>query len=124
MMDEVWPFTPENCGGESTPCAARSTAQRAGLLLPRSRFFRFVDHALLDLARHFFVATELLRVNAASAGERAQNTSVAVELHRWNVGPDDLKSSLSTCVENSPATAGKIAHHFAHAIFGNAHLDL
>src|SRR5215469_12144709 len=89
-----------------------------------SRFFRFVDHALLDLARHFFVATELLGVNAASASERAQNTSVAVEFHRGNVGADDLKSSLRICAENSPATAGKIAHHFAHAIFGNAHLDL
>src|ERR1700757_349065 len=101
MMDEVWPFTPENCGGESTPCAARSTAQRAGLLLPRSRFFRFVDHALLDLARHFFVATELLGVNAASAGKRAQNTPVAVEFHRGNVGADQLKTSLRTSCGDS-----------------------
>src|SRR5438093_6944868 len=89
-----------------------------------SRFFCFVDHALLDLPRHFFVATELLGVNAASASERAQNTPVAVEFHRRNVGADDLKSSLGICVENSPATAREIAHHFAHAIFGNAHLDL
>src|SRR4030095_16676259 len=89
-----------------------------------SRLFRFVDHALLDLPRHFFLATELLGVNAASAGKRAQDTCVAVEFHRGNVGADDLKLSLDICVENSAATAGKIAHDFAHAIFWNAHLDL
>src|SRR6266446_1327499 len=88
-----------------------------------SRFFRFVDHALLDLARHFFVATELLGVNAASSGKRAQDTSVAVEFHRGNLGADDMKLSLDIRAENSPATAGKIAHDFAHAIFGNTHLD-
>src|SRR5262249_9316183 len=96
--------------------------RRAGIAC--SRLFCFIDHALLDLTRHFLVAAELLGVNAASAGQRAQNTPVAVELHRGNVGTDDLKSSLSTCVENSPTTAGKITHHFAHAIFGNAYLDL
>ena len=34
-----------------------------------SGFFCFVNHALLDLARHFFIATEFLGVNAASASE-------------------------------------------------------
>src|SRR6201993_188803 len=88
-----------------------------------SRFFRFVDHALLDLVRHFFVATELLGVYAASAGKRAQDTCVAVEFHRGNVGADDLKLSVDIRAENAPAAAGKTAHDFAHAIFWNAHLD-
>src|ERR1044071_4243090 len=88
------------------------------------RFLRFVDHALLDLSRHFLIPTELLGVNAASSSKRAQNTPVAVEFHRGNVGADDLKSSLGVCAQNSPATTGKIAYHFAHAIFRNPHLDL
>src|SRR5436305_4657066 len=87
-----------------------------------SRFFCFVDHALLDLARHSFVATELLGVNAASAGERAQDTRVAVEFHRGNFGRDALTLSIDIRAKNYPATAGKIAHDFAHAISWNAHL--
>src|SRR6476659_9259185 len=94
-----------------------------GAAVSCSSLLRFVDHALLYLARHFFVATELLAVDAASSGERAQDTRVAVKFHRGNVGADDLKLSLDIRAENSPATAGKIAHDFAHAIFGNAHLD-
>src|SRR4029077_4305040 len=62
-------------------------------------------------------------VKAASAGKRAQDTCVAVEFHRGNAGADDLKLSVDIRAENSPATAGKIAHDFAHAIFWNAHLD-
>src|SRR5262249_56003091 len=88
------------------------------------RFFGFIDHALVDLARHLLIATELLGVNAASAGERAQDTRVAVEFHRGNLGADDLKLSFRIRAQNSAATAGKIAHDFAHAIFGNADLDL
>src|SRR5213076_1434448 len=79
--------------------------------------------ALLDLPRHFFVATEMLGVNAPSPGERAQDTCVTVEFHRGNVGADDLKLSVDIRAKNSPATAGKIAHDFAYAIFWNAHLD-
>src|SRR4030095_8953542 len=54
---------------------------------------------------------------------RAQDTCIAVEFHRGNLGADDLKLSLDICAEHSPAAAGKVAHDFAHAIFGNAHLD-
>jgi len=34
-----------------------------------ARFLCLLDHPLLDLARHFFVATELLAVHPAAAGE-------------------------------------------------------
>src|SRR4029077_13780558 len=56
-------------------------------------------------------------------GKRAQDTRIAVEFHRGNVSADNLKLSFDISAENSAATTGKIAHDFAHAIFGNAHLE-
>src|SRR5215471_21116144 len=99
------------------------TVSTRGVDVACSRFFRFGDHALLGLAWHFFVANELLGVDAASAGKRAQSASIAIQFHRGNLGADNLKLSLDIRAENSPAAAGKIAYDFAHAIFGNPHLD-
>jgi hypothetical protein len=84
----------------------------------------FLDDLRLLLARHFFVVAELFQMHTASAGQRPQYAGVAVKFLGRHVRFDDLKTSIRVHALNPAAPARQIAHHFAHAIFGNTNLDV
>src|SRR5258705_10047279 len=82
-----------------------------------------LDHFVLLVARHFLVMIEFLFMHATASRQRAESAGIAVELLGRDVGLDQLKAPLHVHAMNLAATAGEVAHYFAHRILGNADFD-
>jgi hypothetical protein len=72
---------------------------------------------------HFLVVTELLGMEAASAGEGAEDGGVLVEFLLGDVGADDLHAVGAVHAEDFAAAAGEVADDIAHAFVGDADFD-
>src|ERR1700730_7638518 len=73
----------------------------------RPRFFRRLDHLLFKFGRQVFIVAELLRVEAAAAGQGTKLAGVAIEFPFWrqrmyNLDPASMPTTLPRRLDRSP----------------------